>query len=170
MLSVITGGPYSGKTTTIETLAAVGYPTATEVAIEIIRKRQERGEAFVPSGDRRAFQLAVMRRQLEQYAALRYRRAFFDRGIPDGIGYFLADELEPPPALVRAARECRYDRVFVLEPLGWPEDDRWREENPASQRKIHTSLAAAYRELDYRAIPVPVLGVRDRRDLILSFV
>ena len=170
MLSVITGGPYSGKTTTIETLSAVGYRTASEAAIEIIRKRQERNEVYAPSRDRRAFQLAAMRRQIEQYAALRYRRAFFDRGIPDGIGYFLADGLDAPPALVRAARDYRYDRVLVLAPLGWPEDDRWREENPASQQKIHASIAEAYREHGYRVIPIPVLGVRDRRDLILSFV
>ena len=170
MLSVITGGPYSGKTTTIHSLAAFGYRTASEVAIEIIRKRQARNEVFQPSRDRQAFQMTVMRKQIEQYVRLRNRTAFFDRGIPDGMGYFIADGLAVPPALPRAARDYRYDRVFVLAPLSWPEDDRWREESPESQQKIHAGIEEAYREQGYKTIPVPLLDVRDRRDLILSYI
>lgn len=170
MLSVLTGSPYSGKTTVIETLAALGFVTAEEVAIALIKRREALNEVHQPSRDRTSFQLAVMRRQVEQYSRLANCRAFFDRGLPDGIGYFLADGLDVPDALLRASAACRYDRVFFLEALEWPSSDRWREENPEYQRKIEQGIQNAYRQLGYRMIRIPVLSVRDRRELILSYL
>ena len=170
MLGVITGGPYSGKTTVVDVLARCGYRTAPEAAIEIIHKRASLGENYQPSRDRRAFQLTVMREQVEQYIRFRHYDTFFDRGVPDGIGYFLADRLPVPGAVLQAARQCRYDRVFLLDRLPWPEQDRWREEGPKTQREIHEGIVEAYRSQGYRVIPIPVLGVRDRRDLILSYL
>ena len=170
MLSVLTGSPYSGKTTVIETLAALGFSTAEEVSIALIKKREALNEVHQPSRDRKTFQLAVMRRQVEQYLRFAHRRTFFDRGLPDGIGYFLADGLEAPDTLLRASAVHRYDRVFFLDALEWPTADRWREENPEYQRKIEDGIREAYRWLGYRMIRIPVLGVRHRRELILSYL
>ncbi|MCP5114580.1 MAG: ATP-binding protein [bacterium] len=170
MLSVLTGSPYSGKTTIIETLPALGFATVAEVAIDLIKKREALGEVHQPSRDRTTFQLAVMRRQVDHYLRLADRRTFFDRGIPDGIGYFIADGLPVPDALLRASAAHRYQRVFFLEALEWPSADRWREENPESQRKIEQGIREAYTRLGYRMIPIPALGVRDRRELILSYL
>lgn len=103
---VITGGPGSGKTTLIEALAATGLATAAEAGRQvIIEERQSSGRAL-PWVDPRAFAEAMLVRDVDSYAAWRDATGpvFFDRGIPDVIGYLRLESVLVPPAMLHAAR------------------------------------------------------------------
>src|SRR3990167_1820435 len=92
---VITGGPSVGKTTLIKALRRKGLPVAVEVGSVVIRHG-----LYHPAKDRRAFQSAVLQRQLQVERRLpRNRRHFLDRGLLDGVAYYLIDGLAVPDEL-----------------------------------------------------------------------
>src|SRR4051794_26334759 len=88
-LFVISGGPGSGKTTLLAELAKLGFPCAPEVARQIIQEQMKSGGRALPWDDREQYTALTLRRSIESYlehaggTALR----FFDRGIPDTLGY-----------------------------------------------------------------------------------
>lgn len=89
---VITGGPSSGKTTLLERLHDLGYNTVPEAARVLIDEYEAKG---IPAKDlrkdERLFQQRVLQMKLKiEEETPRDRVVFFDRGVPDSIGYFLA--------------------------------------------------------------------------------
>ena len=119
---VVTGGPGSGKTTLIEALARAGFTVAPEAGRGVIREQQAHGGRALPSVDPLAFAAAMLARDLASYDAHRDAAGpvFFDRGIPDIVGYLRLEGVAVPADMLRAARAKRYRRpVFVCPP--WPD-------------------------------------------------
>ncbi len=168
---VLTGGPCTGKTATLEALRKRGCIVSGEAARKVIEREMNKGSDALPWKDRDAFQRSVLDEQKELEAGLRGEKdAFLDRGIPDGLVYYRLDGLEPPKELLEAARETRYDRVFVLDILPEYETDESRREDPETMRKIHMLVKDVYRELGYEIVEVPVMSVEKRVDFILDRV
>jgi predicted ATPase len=122
-LVVITGGPFSGKTTLVSELDDLGFPTIPEAAIDVIeRLNRERGVArqqqwrstHVVEFQQMIFDLQVGR---EEALAPGPGPAFLDRGIGDGIAYCLHYGLDPPPRFRERALASGYEHAFVLETL-----------------------------------------------------
>lgn len=97
---------------------------------------------------------------------------FFDRGIPDVLGYLRLCDLAVPQHAVRAAELFRYNRRVFIAPH-WPEifvQDEERKQSPAEARATCDAMADAYAGLGYELVPLPLASVEDRVRFIRSFV
>jgi predicted ATPase len=172
---VITGGPYSGKTTIIERLAASGYTTIQEAAIEVIeeltRELGLEGQARWRTEHRDEFQLRIVRMQMALEAAAPLGATVFqDRGRLDGLAYCRVFGSEVPPELVAACAELPYDRVFVLDTLTSfvTRTDTGRTSDRDRSLRIRDALMDAYSERGLRPVFVPELPIEERVRFVLD--
>ncbi len=175
---VITGGPFSGKTTVVEALAARGYRTVPEAAIEVIedltRAHGLEGQAAWRSANRAAFQVLILEKQvaLEEAAAAAAGEGpvFLDRGRLDGVAYCRVFGAAVPPEVEAGCRDLPYDRVFLLDTLA-DFDDRaatGRTSDRARSLKIRDELRRTYAERGLEPVFVPERPVAERVEAILA--
>jgi len=166
---VITGGPSSGKTTTVNILKARGYQSTIEHARHFLDTQRVTGRTTAEiRKNQAAFQLGVLKMQIEQEAMLDPDALIFlDRALPDSLAYYRFLELPPDPMLLEALPSVRYRKVFLLDLLPLVRDYA-RTEDSAAQRQIHALLREAYEELGHVVEAVPPLGPDDRVDYILA--
>lgn len=165
----ITGGPSSGKTTTVELLRSQGHRVSPEVARTILDEQVALGRTVAEiRADGENFQRMILERQIElEMAFATDELIFLDRGIPDGLGYERFLRLQPNPAIAEAAHNARYRRVFILDTLHL-HDDGSRIEDEADQQGIHDNIAAVYTELGHDIVMVPVMRPQERAAFILA--
>lgn len=162
---VISGGPCSGKTTVIDSLAAGGQVTIPEAATELIRD-----PAFDQlRSDPREFQLQVLLRQLENErrvleTAEEGAAVFLDRGIGDGFGYLSYHGIEPFEELIEAWAENRERTRCILFFESRPDYQpaSHRSESPDEARRIREILLADYRSRHDQVSLVAWLPVEER--------
>ena len=161
---VLTGGPYSGKTTLVDRLAAEGHAVAPEAALQVIEALAAELGAGAAVAWRRAhpgrFQERVLALQLELEARAEARGApvvVCDRGVLDGVAYCRHHGIAPPPALARAPGRERYAAVLVLETLtGFePRAHTGRLDGHDESLALAARLTDVYREHGYDPIPLP---------------
>jgi predicted ATPase len=175
-LIVITGGPGSGKSTLIQALAREGYATAPEEAGRaIIRDQAAIGGTALPWADARLFAELMlsweMRSHREACARARGKAAvFFDRGVPDVIGYLKVTGLTVPPHMDAAARTIRYHRqVFIAPP--WPAiygQDAERKQTLEEARLTYEAMVETYSAYGYELIELPKVSVEERVRFVLD--
>jgi predicted ATPase len=169
---VLTGGPGSGKTTLIEVLNAKGYATAPEAGRTVIRDQIANGGNALPWNDRLLFAERMLAVDLRNHAKAQEWSGpvFFDRGVPDVVGYLELCGLPVPPAAEEAARSyCYARRVFVLPP--WPEifgQDAERKQSFDEARRTYRAMVAVYSRLGYELVEVPEAPIDERADLVLA--
>jgi len=168
---VLTGGPGSGKTSLIDALAAAGYRRSSEVGREIIQEQVAGGGRALPWVDPMRFAEAMLQRELLRYESLVPADGpiFFDRGVPDVLGYLRVSGLTPTPSMLAAAGRVRYNRrVFILPP--WPEiyaQDTERKQDLDEAIRTCDAMRAVYPSLGYELIEVPPGAIAARRDFVL---
>ena len=165
----VSGAPSSGKTTTVRLLAARGYRTTEEQARAIIIEEMAKGRTLEEvRGAGEWFQEVILERQLRLESELdKHETVFLDRGTPDGLAYERFLKLIPNPQLADAARQSRYRRVFVLDPLDFIAD-HGRIEDGETQAQLHHAILSTYEELGFDVVEVPVLPPEERVDFILT--
>jgi len=169
---VLTGGPCSGKTTTIEEISMRGFPVLGEVAKGIVAARRDFALTSEESGIR---QDMIFRRQSANEAEMEkknYNEVFLDRGLIDGLGYSLLYSGEDSiKKYLPAVREKKYDFIFCMELLPFDSGGfRGREENDEEARRIQYAIIGLYKRLGYNSIFVPKMSIEARADLILKKV
>jgi predicted ATPase len=166
---VITGGPSSGKTTTIHALGRRGYRTTIEHARHFIDTQRITGKTVAEiRANQREFQKGVLMMQIEQEKALDPDELWFlDRALPDALAYYRYVGIEPDPELLQALKTASYRKVFMLDLLALA-NDYARTEDLAAQQRIHAMLLEVYQELGFPVETVPVLPVEQRVDYILA--
>lgn len=169
-LYVVTGGPGAGKTTLIEALAQVGFAVAAEAGRAVIKEQQAMGGRALPSVDPLAFARAMLARDLAAHDAHRTATApvFFDRGIPDVVGYLRLEGLAVPDDVQSAARTRRYARVFICP--HWPDiyvTDAERRQTHEVAARTSEAMVETYGGLGYDLVEVPRASVPQRLQFIL---
>jgi len=95
---------------------------------------------------------------------------FFDRGVPDVMGYMRLTRLAVPGHVAEAVRQYRYNRkVFILPP--WPEifmQDSERKQTLEEALRTYRSVAAAYTGCGYELVEVPRMPVEDRARFVIA--
>lgn len=169
---VLTGGPCSGKTTTVNYLRDQGHSVLVEAAGVVIAEQQTQGGNLLPWTDRDGFQKEVLRVQIEELVTLdsALERIFCDRSIIDGIAYYILDGLEVPAEMVEAAKEHRYDKIFLLAQLPDFVQDSVRREDAETGEKVSQIMRETYERNGYEVIVVPVMSVEERAKFILERV
>lgn len=163
---VVTGGPGAGKSTLIDALAQAGCITVEESGRAIIREQQTSGGRALPGVDPLRFAEEMVERDLLQHQAHRESTApvYFDRGVPDTLGYLRLVGIAAPGWIAEAARTARYaPTVFVCPP--WPaiyRHDAERTQSFDEARRTCDAVTAMYGELGYRLVEVPCVPVAER--------
>ena len=87
---VITGGPSSGKTTTVNLLKDRGYITTIEHARHYLDTQRLKGKTVEEVRKNQIeFQTGVLKMQLEQEREISPEvQVFLDRAIPDALAYY----------------------------------------------------------------------------------
>lgn len=172
-LFVITGGPGSGKTALIEALNNLGYRTCPEVGRQIIREQQLVSGPALPWGDPALYAEVMLSWQMKSHhlaADSEEGAAFFDRGIPDIIGYLRLLDLPVPGHMTNAARMLTFGKkVFICPP--WRDiyrQDKERKQSFETAVRTYQFMAETYAGFGYHLLTVPVGPVRERIGFILD--
>ncbi|MBK1968582.1 MULTISPECIES: AAA family ATPase [Brevundimonas] len=169
---VLTGGPGSGKTTLLEALAAAGHATSPEAGRAIIRRQQAIDGEALPWKDRTLFAELMLDRELEAHARTEGADGpvFFDRSVPDVVGYLTLCGLPVPAHMERAAQDIRYDRRVFIAPV-WPEifgQDAERKQDLDEARRTFDAMAETYSRFGYELIELPKAPVAERLNFVLK--
>ena len=166
---VITGGPSSGKTTTVNLLKERGYITTMEHARHYLDTQRLKGKTVEEKRkNQNEFQMGVLKMQMEQESQISPDiLVFLDRAIPDTLAYYQFLNLTIVENLLAIMRTVFYKKIFILDSLPLMKDYA-RTEDAAAQKKIHALLVTTYKSLGFPIVEVPVLPPNERVDFILK--
>jgi len=167
---VISGCSGGGKSTLLSELARRGFATIEEPGRRIVAAELESGGSALPWVDgtafaRRAFQMALADRE---HAAQLGGWVFFDRSLIDAAAHLL--HLPDMPTLATLGGLHPYNRQVFLTPP-WPEifiNDRERRHDFDAARDEYDRLLVAYPAAGYEVVVLPMTGVRERADFVLT--
>ncbi|MFZ5671601.1 MAG: AAA family ATPase [Pseudomonadota bacterium] len=169
---IITGGPGAGKTTLLDALAARGHHRTIEAGRAIIQNQMTIDGPALPWRDPALFAEAMLVFDMHSYrlAEDTLGTVFFDRGVPDMVGYLRLMGLPVPAHMLKAATTFRYNRRIFIAPF-WPEiftNDRERKQSPDEARRTCETIARTYRELGFEIIELPKSSIAERVDFVLA--
>ena len=170
-LFVITGPPGSGKTPIVRELVASGFTGVAEPAREVIAEQRAIGGDGIYDKNPRLFFNLMLSRVVGDFRRMSGARnpVFFDRGIPDLIGYADLFGLDASDAANAAAVHCYNDLVFVLP--SWPEiyvTDTERRMTFGAAEAFGERVRSIYVDLGYSVVDVPRDTVVARARFILD--
>jgi predicted ATPase len=171
---VITGGPGSGKTTLLDALEKAGYNRSFEAGRAVIQQQLSIGGNALPWGDRMRFADMMLAYEIRSYEKARQTAGpvFFDRGVPDVLGYLRLIGQTIPQHMKKTAAEYPYHRsVFIAPP--WPEifhPDDERKQDFAEAAQTCDAMVETYSELEYQLVEIPRGTVEERLEFVLGKV
>lgn len=171
---IVTGGPGSGKSSLIDGLEHQGFARSIEAGRAVIQDQVAIGGAALPWQDRELFAELMLAWDLRSYRIAEQAAGvvFFDRGIPDVLGYLRLCELPMPQHMRNAVDVFRYSRkVFIAPP--WPEifqQDRERKQDFDEAVRTYHALAETYEAHGYELLELPRVPVAERVRFVLDRV
>lgn len=171
---IITGGPGMGKTSLIDALRRSGHICVPETGRDIIQQQVAANGSALPWADRSAFAQLMFEQSVRDYHAHAafQQPVFFDRGIPDVVGYLELCGLPLPEDIAAAAGEMWYNPLVFITPP-WEEIFRNDEERKQSfEEAVSTYLVMqqTYSSLGYRVVELPKCGVGERVEFVCRYL
>ncbi|PWJ55035.1 putative ATPase [Dyadobacter jejuensis] len=168
---VITGGPGAGKTSLIDSLAASGYTCIPEASRQLIQREVRLGTGRLPWQDFPAFaELCLQQMKADYFAAKGL--TFYDRGIPDVLGYMAEAGASDSARIWSLARQHTYaPLVFVApawEAIYCQDAERWQTFRQA--QRLDREIRRVYAALGYELVTLPLGTVEERRAFVLERV
>lgn len=169
---IITGGPGSGKTTVLEELKERGFLTVDEVARQIIKEQLSIGGDAIHGKNQLKFLELMLTRSIDTFMQVteKEKPVFFDRGIPELLGYCHLIKHEAPKYLYKAVKLYHYNNNVFLAPP-WQEiyqHDMERKQTWEEAIETYNRVRNAYDELGYNLIEIPKGTVAERVSFILD--
>lgn len=173
---IITGGPWSGKTTTVKALfVATGIRGVPEPAALLIRSAKRASDVTADQirsgegGKEIDFTEKVLQRRLASEQKLRPDTSYFlDRGLLDSKPYLIIDEA-PLDVFEQLSLRARYDLVFFLDPLpGIAAGGTRNDYDVRNQAQLARLTYETYCDFGYDVVQVPVMSIADRVRAITS--
>ena len=168
---VIAGGPGSGKSTLLQALADTGEVCYEESSRILIREQIAAAGPLLPWSDLFAFAQECSQRMRAQLTdSVRHRRCFFDRGLPDLIGYLKLGECTVPDEWREISRAYS-TTVFFAPP--WPEiyvNDAERPQTFAEASELSMHIRRAYEDCGFHLVELIKGSVAERRRQIFDYL
>lgn len=171
---VVTGGPGSGKSSLISELEKRCFARSIEAGRSIIQDQVTIGGRALPWDDRQLFAELMLSWEMRSYSAAQLGEGtvFFDRGVPDVIGYLRLCQLPVLKHMKIAAETFRYNStVFIAPP--WQEifhQDRERKQDFEEAIQTYDALVETYQEQNYSLVELPRLPLDQRVNFVLDTV
>lgn len=170
---IISGGPGSGKSTLIDALEKQGYFRTVEAGRAIIQDQVEIGGTALPWADRSLFAELMLSWEMRSHKVAQTLEGpvFFDRGVPDVVGYLRLCELPVPPHMYEAAKVIQYNRTVFLAPP-WAEifgQDAERKQDFDEALRTFKAMEQTYKELGYEIALLPKSSVQERVHFICNY-
>lgn len=169
---ILTGGPCSGKTSLIDTIHKMGYHCVPEVGRKIIKGQVIIGGDALPWADTGKYSNLMLSHSIQDYMQLfdSPELHFFDRGIPDTLGYVELINMLNKQKFIDAVEEYRYNpTVFILPP--WEEiykTDNERKQDFQLAVATYEAMKSVYQKAGYDLIELPLTTISQRIDFILG--
>jgi predicted ATPase len=169
---IITGGPGAGKTTLLAELARRGFATSGESGRAILQLQQMIDGPAQHTRDAALYAELMLSWDMRAYEAARMHSGpvFFDRGIPDLLGYHAMMGLPQPPHFAAAGARLRYAPAAFIAPP-WRDiyaTDTERRQDWSEAVSSYDALVACYAANGYRLIELPKTTVAARADFVLA--
>jgi predicted ATPase len=169
---IVTGGPGSGKTTLIEALRTRGFACSVEAGRGIIQDQVTIDGRALPWREPLLFAELMLSWEMRSYriAELADGPVFFDRGVPDVLGYLRLMNIPAPEYVQAAAREFRYNPIVFIAPP-WREifhQDVERKQDFDEAQRTYEALASTYTSLGCQLIELPCVVVKERCEFIID--
>lgn len=169
---IVTGGPGSGKTSLIEALRARGSSCAIEAGRGIIQDQMKIEGRALPWCDPILFAELMLSWEMRSYHAAEQATGsvFFDRGVPDVMGYLRLVGSPVPEHVHNATAAFRYNPLVFITPP-WKEifrQDQERKQDFKEAVRTYEALAATYTDLNYQLVQIPLVPVNERVTFVLS--
>ncbi|NQX40345.1 Predicted ATPase [Pedobacter steynii] len=171
---VITGGPGMGKTSLIEEMTKRGYTCVPETGRQIIIHQMNIKGIALPWKSPRLFGELMFRQAHEDFLTCgeQEQPVFFDRGIPDVIGYMELCRLQPGREMKGIAKNLRYHPfVFITPP--WEEiyrNDTERKQTFAEAVETYEMMRHVYTKLGYDILEIPKISITERADFLVKTI
>lgn len=165
---VIAGAPSSGKTTVVHKLFLEGLRIVPEVPRAHAELEMAKGKTLSEiRGQPQIFQCAVVDIQVLRERTLDPNECMvLDVGLPDMIPYCQMNGVDTTP-LVTEAQKRHYQSVFLFDPLPFVRD-HIRTEDSGLVQNLDRDIEAAYRNLGYEPLRIPVMSVEERVAFVLE--
>jgi predicted ATPase len=114
-LIAISGAPGAGKTTLLNVLQSRGYTCVHEVARHIIQEQMQSGGTALPWQDTTTYINLMFQKSIASFLQHQHAQhpTFFDRGLPDTLGYAHIIQLPDQRAIEEACDLHRYAKIFL---------------------------------------------------------
>jgi predicted ATPase len=170
-LIALSGAPGAGKTTLLNVLQSRGYACVPEVARHIIQQQMQSGGSALPWQDTTAYIRLMLEDSISSFLQHQHAQhpTFFDRGLPDTLGYAQIIQLPDQRAIEQACKLHRYAKVFLAPP--------WRAIYTTDTERKQTfdealfsfeQATKAYTRCGYDPILLPLSTPNDRADFVQS--
>lgn len=171
---ILTGGPGTGKTAIIDQLCKLGYRTVAESGRNIIRHQVSIKGNKLPWGDQAGYANEMFRIALRDFDRVLTTEGitFFDRGIPDVIGYLKLCKRPVPEEIVHAAHQYRYSQLVFITPP-WQEifrNDAQRKQTYKEAVATYQMMQQVYTGLEYTLVQIPKMPIEQRAAFIIDFL
>ena len=171
---ILTGGPGSGKSSIIQALREQGYLCMDEVGRQIIQEQLSIGGNALHTADNVKFRDLMLTRSMGDYLRVNesQKPIFFDRGIPDLIGYSHLIGVVVPDEYEKAVERYRYNRVVFVAPP-WEEiyvQDAERKQDFQEAIDTYHRIVEGYQACGYETVELPKTDVLNRILFILNRV
>lgn len=173
---ILTGGPGSGKSTVLDVFERKGFLRSVEAGRAIIQDQMRIGGRALPWLDPLLFAELMLAWEMRNYTiateAARQEQAhvFFDRGIPDILGYLVLSGVGVSDHIQTAAQLFKYaPRVFIAPP--WPEiftNDSERKQSYDEAVATFEVMVSTYKTLGYQLIHLPLVTADERAEFMLA--
>ena len=158
----------------ISTLQELDYACMPEVSRNVTIEAQKQGIDQLFLQDPLVFSELLLNQRINQYREaeeMKNELVFFDRGIPDVMGYLDYLGVSYPEVYRVRSLELRYSKVFMMPP--WKKiyhTDNERYESFEQSLRIYDELKKTYERLGYEYEIIPEASVENRIEFILSAI
>lgn len=169
---VFTGGPGAGKTSLIEALSQKGYKHIEESGRKIIKQQVLIHGNALPWANASKYSELMLHQAIEDYKQMAEETdlCFFDRGIPDILGYVNLIGLNKQQTYLDAVSEYRYNpMVYILPP--WEDiykNDAERKQDFEEAIATYHIMRKIYTKSGYMLTEVPCTPLIERVKFILD--
>ena len=169
---VLTGAPGTGKSSTVNELAKLGYSIMPEVSREYWDKTGYGSGGSDPWRNLISFSKAIWKLRVKQYNEANNLTGsiFYDRSVIDVLAYIDAGNKEINEVMDPKLYPY-HEKVFIFPPwkdIYSQDDGRW--EPFSTCQLVHDSVMKAYTDLGYQIIEVPRSSIEDRAKFIIDII